>query len=111
MVIVGILTAIAIPRFAATKGKANFAAMKSDLHNLTTAEEAFFYDSATYTLSLTQLQFPGSHGDAIVLVQADKTGWSATVTNPASYPHLCAIFIGAATPVVPATASGVVACQ
>src|SRR5262249_36922051 len=111
VVIIGILAAIAIPKFAATKGKANFAAMKSDLHNLTTAEESFFYDSTHYTASLTQLNFPGSHGDAISIVQATPTGWAATVTNPDSWPHFCAMFIGTATAVAPATAAGVVACQ
>jgi type IV pilus assembly protein PilA len=111
VVIIGILAAVAIPKFAATKGKANFAAMKSDLHNLTTAEEAFFYDSATYTTSLTKLSFPGSHGDAIVIVQADNAGWAATVTNPESYPHFCSLYVGTATPIPPATANGVVGCQ
>ena len=111
VVIIGILTAIAIPKFAATKGKANFAAMKSDLHNLTTAEESFFYDSAKYSSSLTALSFPGSHGNSISIVQATPTGWAATVTNPDSWPHFCALFIGSATAVAPATASGVVACQ
>ncbi|HXS23445.1 MAG TPA: prepilin-type N-terminal cleavage/methylation domain-containing protein, partial [Gemmatimonadales bacterium] len=37
VVIIGILAAMAIPKFAATKGKASFAAMKSDLRNLSTA--------------------------------------------------------------------------
>jgi len=111
VVIIGILAAVAIPKFAATKGKANFAAMKSDLHNLTTAQESFFYDSATYTSSLTKLQFFGSHGDTISVVQANATGWAATVVNPDSYPHFCALFIGNATPVAPATANGVVTCQ
>jgi prepilin-type N-terminal cleavage/methylation domain-containing protein len=111
VVIIGILAAIAIPKFAATKGKANFAAMKSDLHNLTTAQESFFYDSAKYSMSLTALAFPGSHGNTITVVQATNGGWSATVTNPDSWPHFCAIYIGSATAVPPATASGVVACQ
>ncbi|HJP60298.1 MAG TPA: prepilin-type N-terminal cleavage/methylation domain-containing protein, partial [Gemmatimonadaceae bacterium] len=35
VVIIGILAAIAIPKFQATKGKAYFAGMRSDLHNLT----------------------------------------------------------------------------
>ena len=39
------------------------------------------------------------------------TGWSATATNPESYPHFCALFIGTAAAVAPATAAGVVACQ
>ncbi|MGH7615839.1 MAG: type IV pilin protein [Gemmatimonadaceae bacterium] len=111
VVIIGILTAIAIPKFAATKGKASYATMKSDLHNLTTAEESFFYDSSGYTTSLALLSFNGSRGNAITITAASATGWSATVTNPASYPLTCAIFIGTAAAVPPATAAGVIACQ
>src|SRR5438034_5690802 len=40
VVIIGILAAIAIPKFANTKAKAYIASMKSDLRNLVTAEEA-----------------------------------------------------------------------
>ena len=39
--IIGILAAIAIPKFANTKKKAIVASMKSDLRNLVTAEEAY----------------------------------------------------------------------
>jgi type IV pilus assembly protein PilA len=111
VVIIGIIAAIAIPKFQATKGKANFAAMKSDLRNLTSAQEAYFYDHASYTNSLTALQFTGSRGDVIVITEATATGWSATATHPESYPHFCAMFIGTAAAVPPATAAGVVACQ
>ena len=45
VVIIGILAAIAIPKFANTKSKAYKTAMISDLRNLVTAEEAFFSDS------------------------------------------------------------------
>src|SRR5207253_10825814 len=45
VVIIGILAAIAIPKFANTKEKAYLASMKSDLRNLVTAEEAYFADS------------------------------------------------------------------
>ena len=45
VVIIGILAAIAIPKFANTKEKAYLASMKSDLRNLITAEEAYFADS------------------------------------------------------------------
>ena len=49
VVIIGLLAAIAIPKFANTKGKANAAALRSDLRNLNVAEEAIFYDSAKYS--------------------------------------------------------------
>ncbi len=48
VVIIGILAAIAIPKFANTKEKAYLASMKSDLRNLITAEEAYFADSVKY---------------------------------------------------------------
>src|SRR5690348_11430580 len=52
VVIIGILAAIAIPKFANTKEKAYIASMKSDLRNLVTAEEAYFADSVKYTSNL-----------------------------------------------------------
>jgi type IV pilus assembly protein PilA len=111
VVIIGILAAIAIPKFAATKGKAYYAGMQSDLHNLTTAQESYFYDHSAYTNALDSLQFNTSHGDVVVVTFADVSGWAATATNPDSYPHFCALFMGSATAVAPATVAGVVACQ
>src|SRR2546421_11078809 len=52
VVIIGILTAIAIPKFANTKEKAYLASMKSDLRNLVTAEEAYFADSVKYSSTI-----------------------------------------------------------
>ena len=40
VVIAGILAAIAIPKFQSTKGKPNAAVLRSDLRNLSLAEEA-----------------------------------------------------------------------
>src|SRR5438552_13291209 len=54
VVIIGILAAIAIPKFANTKGKAYIASMKSDLRNLVTAEEAYFADSVKYSGTRTE---------------------------------------------------------
>ena len=45
VVIIGILAAIAIPKFAATKDKAYIATMKSDLRNLATYEEQYAADN------------------------------------------------------------------
>ncbi len=111
VVIIGILTAIAIPKFQATKGKAYYAGMRSDLHNLMTAQEGYFYDHSAYSPFVDSLQFNATRGDAVSIVQANATGWAATSTNPLSYPHFCALFMGSATPVAPATVSGVVACN
>lgn len=55
VVIIGILAAIAIPKFAATKDKAKLASVQTDLRNIITAQEAYFADNATYG-TLAQLQ-------------------------------------------------------
>src|ERR1700712_3222845 len=62
VVIIGILAAIAIPKFANTKEKAYIAAMKSDLRNLVTAEEAYFADSVKYTATVANMKFKPSTG-------------------------------------------------
>jgi prepilin-type N-terminal cleavage/methylation domain-containing protein len=111
VVIIGILAAIAIPKYQATKGKAYFAGMRSDLHNLTTAQEAYFYDHSAYTNTMDSLPFKPTKGDSVTIVEATASGWSATSQNPQSYPHFCALFLGTATAVAPATEPGVVACQ
>jgi type IV pilus assembly protein PilA len=111
VVIIGILAAIAIPKFAATKGKANAAALRSDLRNLASAQEAYFYQHAVYSTDLTALNHDGSPGVILTIQGATGAGWAATATHPASYPMLCALFSGTITPPVPATSEGVVACQ
>src|ERR1700684_2076587 len=55
VVIIGILAAIAIPKFAATKQQAFVSSMKGDLNNLVTAEESYFTNYNTYTNTYTSL--------------------------------------------------------
>src|SRR5437764_234643 len=76
VVIIGILAAIAIPKFANTKGKAYLASMKSDLRNLVTAEEAYFADSVKYSTKVT------SKEDAFECQPpADDVSWRPTTNN------------------------------
>ena len=107
VVIIGILAAIAIPKFANTKQKAYITAMKSDLRNLVTAEEAFFSDSSHYTnlIDTTHLKFQPSTG--VVLLPAQITAgpgyWSATATHsqiPGTFS--CAIAMNTANTLVTA---------
>ena len=59
VVIIGILAAIAIPKFANTKEKAYLASMKSDLRNMATVEEGYFSDFQVYTTTRTCVIFIG----------------------------------------------------
>ena len=111
VVIIGILAAIAIPKFRNTKGKGYAASLKTDLRNLATAEESFFYSNGHYTSALDSVPFKGSPGVIVTISEASNVGWSANATHPESYPLQCAVFMGTATPIVPATSEGVIACK
>jgi prepilin-type N-terminal cleavage/methylation domain-containing protein len=111
VVIIGILASIALPQFWNTRGKAAAAALKSDLHNLTTAQESYYSDAGLYTSNLTALKVVASPSVTLAVATATGSGWSATATNPQAVPGTCAVFYGAATPLAPATTEGVVACQ
>jgi len=110
VVIIGLLASIAIPKFANTKQKAYVAQMKSDLKNLATAEEAFFYDSAFYTNSLASLNnFRSSTGVTLNVLEATPGGWSAEAVH-AQTPRKCVLYQGNAAPVAPAPAEGKITC-
>src|SRR2546430_17557761 len=112
VVIIGLLATIAIPKFANTKEKAFVGTMKSDLRNLATAEEAFFYDSAKYTTDFTLMNnFRLSSGVNVGSVMATATGWSASLTNTYAPGRTCALFSSSVPPVAPATTEGRITCQ
>ena len=110
VVIIGLLAAIAIPKVANTKQKAYVAQMKSDLKNLATAQEAFFYDSTFYTTSLAALNnFNASTGVTLTILAATPGGWSARAVH-AQTPRQCVLFEGNAAAVAPATIEGQITC-
>src|SRR5439155_6373561 len=91
VVIIGILAAIAMPKFANTKAKAYIGSMKSDLRNLVTAEEAYFADSVKYSAT-TACTTPPTAGSVnfcvttgnnlgVVGLAAGNGGWAVTITN------------------------------
>lgn len=112
-VIIGILAAVAIPKFSNTKEKAYLAAMKSDLRNLATAQEAYFYDEATYydgAVPSAQLTYDPSSGVSITLSNVTAGGWVAVTSHTATV-KTCAIFMGAAPVTAPAVTEGQVKCS
>ncbi|HEX6537203.1 MAG TPA: prepilin-type N-terminal cleavage/methylation domain-containing protein [Gemmatimonadaceae bacterium] len=111
VVIIGILAAIAIPKFSATKGRSYTSMIKSDLRNLATAEESYFYDNDAYTTDLTKLNFRSSPGVTIVIPEATPGGWSAAGTNPQASAKSCVVYFGTAAQIAPATAEGTVTCN
>src|SRR5438552_16491828 len=108
VVIIGILAAIAIPKFANTKEKAYLAAMKSDLRNLVTAEEAYFADSIKYTTTKSCVN-PAPAGSVAYRSEERRVGRECSsgsspqpgrtecVSN-ANTAKRCGIYVGATTP-------------
>ncbi len=120
VVIIGILAAIAIPKFANTKEKAYLASMKSDLRNLVTAQEAYFADSINYATShsnctipvpLGSVDFCPTSGVTIALQGVTGDGWAALATHTGIPTKSCAIFIGPTHTLAPATKEGEPKCQ
>ena len=93
VVIIGILAAIAIPKFANTKEKAYIASMKSDLRNLVTAEEAYFADSVRYTDNLGTAYATTSGVSDPPTIGLTADGWTALVSHTTTT-KTCAIFVG-----------------
>jgi len=110
VVIIGILAAIAIPKFQGTKEKAYIASMQSDLKTLVTVQEAYFSDYVTYASTTANLNYIASAGNTITLGAVSGTGWSATAKNNIST-KTCGIFVGNATPPIAGQVEGSPACQ
>jgi type IV pilus assembly protein PilA len=96
VVIIGILAAIAIPKFASTKEKAYVTAMRSDLRNLMTAQESYFSDYGEYAAQTDLLKgFSQTTNVYVEIDEADKKGWKATSTHGAlELAKTCAIAVG-----------------
>ena len=92
VVIIGILAAIAIPKFANTKEKAYIASMKSDLRNLVNAEESYFADYVTYTTALGT-GYAESPGVTVAIAGVTGSGWQASATHTGTV-KTCAIYLG-----------------
>jgi type IV pilus assembly protein PilA len=108
VVIIGILAAIAIPKFANTKEKAYIASMKSDLRNLVTAQEAYFSDNnSTYAASTTAMgtNYKASSGVTVTINSSTNTGWTASASQT-STTKTCTLSLGGGS-----TNEGVPVCQ
>ena len=111
VVIIGILAAIAIPKFANTKSKAYITALKSDLRNLVSAEESFFSDSARYTTSLTSLGFKQSTGTNAPAIVTYPGAWVATNSHTQLLGRVCGIGVNTTNPTVSTAGEGEPSCQ
>ncbi len=112
VVIIGILAAIAIPKFAATKDKAKVASLKADIHNAETAEEAYFSDHAKYgnLNKLTNANMISLSSGNTMTLATNASGYTVTAKNTSisSGVKTCKVTVGAGSA---STVDGVVNCS
>jgi prepilin-type N-terminal cleavage/methylation domain-containing protein len=113
VVIIGILAAIAIPKFAATKDKAKLASVKTDLRNAMTAQEAYFSDYTTYG-SFTDLQtasnFSLSTGNTDNASAGASDGYGMTFNNPTISTGITECYVLVGSSATSTTDDGVIRC-
>ena len=108
VVIIGILAAIAIPKFASTKDKAKLASVKTDVRNYMSAQEGVFSDSAKYTTKVGETAFTPSPGNAISASTGTAAGFTVTITNSSISTgeiNSCSVAVGGG-----GTTDGVISC-
>jgi prepilin-type N-terminal cleavage/methylation domain-containing protein len=85
--IIGILSAIAIPQFAAYRQRAFNSLVESDARNAASAQEAYFVDQSSYASDCTIL--PGFVSSPNVTCTAAGTATSFTVTTTHTTGYSC----------------------
>jgi prepilin-type N-terminal cleavage/methylation domain-containing protein len=128
IVIIGILAAIALPKFGATREKAYIKAMESDLRNLAAQQEIYYSDSdSDYTYFGGTLAWDANQDNELgltistgvtLIITAEAANNAATPAVPASWyatatheatGQTCALFTGG-TVALPAENPGVIKC-
>ncbi len=111
VVIIGILAAIAIPKFSSTRERAYLSALRADLRNLANLQAVYYNEMYSYSMSASDLSFTNSEGVVVSMVEADNTGWSASASHMAMPGESCAIYHGNASVLSPANVESSVQCS
>ena len=113
VVVIGLLAAIAIPKFASSKDKAKLASVKTDIRNIMTSQEAYLSDQGVYAADYAALQArlntTLSLGNSATIA-GGLSGWTATVSNTgiATGFTQCTVQVGGGAS---STADGVIFCS
>ncbi len=83
--IIGILSAIAIPQFAAYRQRAFNALVESDARNAASAQEAYFVDNNSYAADCASLPGFVSSEDTTCTATGGATSFTITTTHTTGY--------------------------
>lgn len=82
--IIGILSAIAIPQFAAYRERSMRAVVESDARNAASAQEAYFVDNVTYASDCASLPGYATSENVTCAATGSITAFTITVTHAIS---------------------------
>jgi prepilin-type N-terminal cleavage/methylation domain-containing protein len=85
MLLMGALSAIAVPRYRNFKEKAYLATLKSDLGNLRIAQEAYWSENMVYAPDSTGLDWKPS---SLVRISITSTDWADDFTATATHDNM-----------------------
>ena len=114
VVVIGILAAIAIPKFSSARERSLMSMVILDLKNFASQQEVYHGDNFSYASSAAAVtNMVISEGVNITVNQADGRGWAATGWHDALVGRQCGIYYGIASAgnAPPATTAGVIACD
>jgi type IV pilus assembly protein PilA len=95
MVVMGVLCAMAVPRYRGYKARAYRGMMTSDLGNLRIAEEAYWAEHQAYATDTSALEFRGSSKVSVTLTSSDPFGGYTAIATHGSLPgEQCATYAG-----------------
>lgn len=98
VVVIGVLAAIALPKFGQTRERAFYSTMRSDLNNLRSAQEQYFHSTGqfTYATSITSLDLTLSRGVTIPTMNVLNNGqaWEAVANHTVLPEGACVIGFG-----------------
>jgi prepilin-type N-terminal cleavage/methylation domain-containing protein len=111
VVIIGIITMFALPRFTGSRELAYRAQTKTDLRTLLSAQEAYFDDYGVYADDANNLNINRTSNVTLSVLEIAGNGYSATATHATS-PVECGFYTGPVTPPPGITfpGEGIIAC-
>ena len=81
VVVIGLIAAIAIPKFSASRERAYYGTMWSDLEALASLQKAYHADHGGYAMCLDEVGLTPSDGVTIVFGESSGNGWTASATH------------------------------
>ena len=112
VILIGLITMIALPRFTGSRKKAHRSQAATDLRSLVTAQESYWADNGDYATDVNLLDFNQTPNVVITILETAGNGWSAEVTHSSYASIKCGFYTGPVTPpAVPGIVEGRVECE